>query len=288
MLGINRSSLYYKRKGEKIDNVTLMNEIHDLYSQYPFMGYRKITIMLKRIGYVVNNKRVLRLMKVIGIAAIYPKLNLSKRRQKDMVYPYLLKINIILCPNDAWCVDITYIKLAIGFLYLVALIDVVSRKVMGWSLSPFLDTENCLQAFYMAIGFAVPGIVNSDQGCQFTSQIWIETLARYQIRISMDGKGRCLDNIYIERFWRSLKYEEVFLKSYDTVLEASRAIGAYIEFYNNVRPHQSLGYRTPNEVYWQLFQPMAAKVDNSSSSPQLLPRQQQSEIYNWKENSPQL
>lgn len=143
---MNRSSLYYKAHDESTDNVTLMNEINDLYNHYPFMGYRRITVMLCNLGYIVNGKRVLRLMRIIGICAIYPKLNLSKRRQKDVVFPYLLKDKPLLYSNDAWCIDITYIKLVIGFVYLVALIDVVSRRIMGWSLSSFLETENCLQA----------------------------------------------------------------------------------------------------------------------------------------------
>jgi putative transposase len=226
-----------------------MNEIQDLYSLYPYMGYRRITKMLNLLGYIINRKRTLRLMRILGLSAVFPKMNLSKRRQKDMVFPYLLHQYPALKVNDVWGVDITYIKLQRGFVYLVALIDIVSRRIMGWSLSPFLETENCLQALVQGIATACPKIINSDQGCQFTSQAWVWQMVEYRIEISMVSKGRCLDNIHIERFWRSVKYEEVYLKSYDNVVEARGEIGNYIEFYNNIRPHQSLAYRTPHEVY---------------------------------------
>ena len=166
------------------------------------------------------------------------------------MYPYLLKEQPPKLPDDVWCVDITYIKTSVGFVYLVALIDVVSRRVMGWTVSPYLETSFCIEALKMALLHGKkPKIINSDQGCQFTSKEWVETLLSQGIQISMDGKGRCLDNIWIERFWRSLKYEEVYLNTYDSVLEARRAIGTYIEWYNNHRLHQALGYRTPAAIY---------------------------------------
>lgn len=249
LLDINRSSVYYQPQPIGGEMVSLMNEIQDLYARYPFMGYRRITVMLKNQGYEINRKRVLRLMQLLGLQALYPKKNLSKRRQRDAVFPYLLKEKPPQKPNDAWKVDITYIKLLQGFVYLVALIDVISRKIMGWCLSPFLETHGCIEAFEMGITIAIPVIINSDQGCQFTSQQWVQTMIRYGIAISMDGKGRYLDNIHIERFWRSIKYEEVYLKSYDSIIEARQSIGAYIEFYNSLRPHQALGYKTPNQVY---------------------------------------
>ncbi len=252
LLGINLSSLYYQSKGFSVDNVTLMNEIKDIYNQYPFMGYRRITALLNHSGYQVNRKRVSRLMHVLNIKAIYPKRNLSKRRQEDMVYPYLLTEHKPVKPNDVWSVDITYIKMQAGFIYLVALIDVVSRMVMGWCLSPYLETESCLAAFNMAIIIAIPAIVNSDQGCQFTSKMWIGAMQEYNILISMDGKGAWLDNVWIERFWRSIKYEEVYLKSYDSIAEATQSIAKYIEFYNHKRPHQALDYKTPYQVYLTL------------------------------------
>lgn len=161
----------------------------------------------------------------------------------------LLKLCLPLRVNDAWSVDITYIKLVQGFVYLTALIDVVSRKIMGWCLSPFLETQSCVQAFEIAILVAFPLIVNSDQGSQFTSDRWIEVMTHYGVKVSMNGQGQCLDNVYIERFWRSIKYEEVYLKAYDSLVEARQAIAAYIDFYNALRPHQGLNYKTPNQVY---------------------------------------
>ena len=249
LLGINRSSLYYHRQEISADVVTLMNEIQEIYLSYPFFGYRRITTMLRGRGYDVNRKCVSRLMGLLGLRALYPKKNLSKRRKEDDVFPYLLKLCPPGQPNDAWCVDITYIKLFQGFAYLTALIDMVSRKVMGWCLSPFLDTQSCLEAFEMAIMIGIPLIMNSDQGSQFTSSGWVEAMTRHGIKISMDGKGRWLDNITIERFWRSIKYEEVYLKAYESLVEARKAIAAYMEFYNSVRPHQALNYKTPNQVY---------------------------------------
>ncbi|AIF80984.1 Integrase catalytic subunit [endosymbiont of Acanthamoeba sp. UWC8] len=250
-MGVNLSSLYYKPKVLS-DDVTLMNEIKDLHNRYPFMGYRRITVLLSHAGYETNRKRVLRIMRILEIQAIYPKRNLSKRRQEDVVYPYLLTEYKPVKPNDAWSIDITYIKMQGGFIYLVALIDIVSRMIIGWCLSPYLETESCLEAFNMAIVLAVPTIINSDQGCQFTSKKWVEKMQEYQILISMDSKGAWLDNVWIERFWRSIKYEEVYLKSYDSIAEATQSIAQYIEFYNHKRPHQALGYKTPAQVYLTL------------------------------------
>lgn len=226
-----------------------MNAIQEIYLSWPFFGYRRMTIILRRRGYEVNRKCVYRLMSLLSLRALYPKKTLSKRKKEDAVFPYLLKLCPPLTANDAWSVDITYIKLIQGFVYLTALIDVVSRKVMGWCLSPFLETQSCLQAFEMAILVAFPLMINSDQGSQFTSASWIEAMTKYGIKISMNGQGRCLDNIYIERFWRSIKYEEVYLKAYESLVEARQAITNYIEFYNSFRPHQALNYKTPNQVY---------------------------------------
>jgi putative transposase len=246
LLGVNLSSLYVKRKPVRTCEVTLLNEIQDIYGIHPFKGYRRICHDLRDKGYRINTKRVLRLMRVLGLQAVYPKKNMSKRRQEDAVYPYLLKDFAPQKPHDCWSVDITYLKVSTGFVYLTALIDVVSRHIMGWHLSPYLDTDSCLKALEMAIetGFK-PEVMNSDQGCQFTSQEWTYNLSLLRIKISMNGKGRCLDNIYIERFWRSLKYEEVYLKTYESVGEARQEIGKYIEWYNMKRRHQGLGYITP-------------------------------------------
>ena len=249
LLGVNLSSCYVKAQPISQDIVTLMNEIRDIYEARPFQGYRRITWDLKDLGYKINHKKVYRLMKLIGLQAVYPKKNLSKRRQEDAVYPYLLADYPPLKPHDVWCVDLTYLKTANGFIYLTALIDVVSRCVMGWSISPFLDTQNCLDALEMALssGFK-PFIINSDQGCQFTSQEWVYSLSLLGIKISMDGKGRCLDNIPIERFWRTVKYEEVYLHTYETVAEARESLGKYIEWYNHERRHSGIGYQRPYEV----------------------------------------
>lgn len=267
LLAVNRSSIYYQTKGISADKVTLMNEIRSIYENKPFFGYRKIKAMLNRQGYGVNNKRVLRLMQLMQLQAIYPKKNLSKRRQEDAVYPYLLDTQKSVLPNDCWNVDITYIKTSKGFVYLTALIDAISRKIMGWNLSIQLDTESCLRALEMALSKDFKAkIVNSDQGCQFTSQAWVEALTKQDIQISMDGKGRCLDNIPIERFWRTLKYEEVYLKTYDSVPEARKAIKEYIDWYNSQRPHQALAYQTPNEVFAKsLGIKLVESVENSTS-----------------------
>ncbi len=271
LLGVNLSTLYVKHKPETDDTVTLMNEIRAIYARQPFKGYRRICNDLQDMGYKVNRKRVLRLMRLVGIQAIYPKKNLSKRRQADAVYPYLLKDHPPQEPHDCWCVDITYIRIATGYVYLTGIIDVVSRHLMGWHLSTTLDTDSCLRALAMALKTGhKPKILNSDQGCQFTSKDWVKTLADGGMLISMDGKGRCLDNIYIERFWRTLKYEEVYLKTYESVAEARCEIGQFIVWYNTQRRHQGLGYITPLQAMYSndtprkpQFSKPDGSVDNS-------------------------
>ena len=249
LLKVNRSTIYYRSC--KKEDVNLMNEIRSLYEKRCFLGYRRITEILNReLQIKVNAKRTLRLMRKMNLQAVYPKRNLSNRNKEDQVYPYLLRKRPPKSPNDCWAVDITYIRVCGGYAYLTALIDWVSRRIMGWNLSPFLDTSSCLQALNKGLKEGHPNMINSDQGSQFTSKAWIELLKKHNIDISMDGKGRCIDNIHIERFWRSLKYEEVYLKSYESMKEARESIGSYIKFYNEERPHQSLGYKTPNEVHW--------------------------------------
>lgn len=249
LLGLNRSTVYYQAANRNINTVDHMNEIQEIYARHPFKGYKRITDDLNDHGYLINHKRVYRLMKLMGLQAVYPKKNLSRRRQEDIIYPYLLKDRLPTQVHDCWSVDITYIKTANGFVYLTGLIDVVSRCIMGWHLSPYLDTESCLNALEMAINTGYkPKIINSDQGCQFTSQEWIYSLNLLKIDISMDGKGRFLDNIYIERFWRTIKYEEVYLKTYETVSEAKLGLGEYIRWYNHERRHSSLGKKRPHEV----------------------------------------
>ena len=251
LLCVNRSSLYYKRKSSPLGDIDGLNKIRDVFwYRYPFYGYRKITKELKANGDKVNRKRVQRLMASEGIRAIYPGPNTSKRNQSQVVYPYLSKEAVITSPNDAWQVDITYLRMGDGFMYLVSLIDMHSRYVVGWRLSNTLETERCLEALQVALKEARPKIINSDQGCQFTSHEWVEALNAQQIKLSRTGKGRCWDNVYIERFWRSFKREEFYLNDYKNVKELKAATKAYIEFYNHQCWHQSLDYKTPASVYY--------------------------------------
>ncbi len=250
LLELNRSGLYYEPQ-EQVDDVVLMNEIHEIWIKHPYFGYRRIKEMLVRAGYRINRKRVARLMKSMNLAAIYPKPKTSTPNKEHRVYKYLLRDYEVVKPNQVWMTDITYIPMRSGFVYLVGLIDVHSRYIVGWNISTYLETENCLSALEKALKIGVPEILNSDQGCQFTSDAWVQMVTASNIQISMDGAGRCLDNIFIERFWRSLKREDVYLKAYENVADARKNIAAYIDFYNNRRPHQSLGYKTPAEVYLQ-------------------------------------
>ena len=249
LLGINRSNVYYEAKVVCPEEINLLNEIRDIWQRYPFYGYRRVTQELRSRGYGVNHKCVQRLMKRAGIIAIYPGPNTSRRNHLEAIYPYLLRGLLISRPNQVWMVDITYLRMEQGFMYLTALIDVYSRYVVGWSLSNSLETSSCIEALRKALGKGQPEIINSDQGCQFTSEAWIGYLKESAIQISMTGKGRCLDNVYIERFWRSVKREEFYLNDYRDVVELKSAIQSYIEFYNNKRWHQSLNYKTPADVY---------------------------------------
>jgi putative transposase len=242
--------LYYKEKEPEEEDVWLINLIHEIWQSFPFYGYRKIRAVLKlEYGLLVNNKKVLRLMRLVGIKSLYPKPNLSKGKRDHQKYPYLLENVMIKEINHVWMVDITYLKIGTRFVYLVALIDVYSRYIVGWNISFELDTENCLDAFKKALKSGTPAIVNSDQGCQFTSEEWIAELTKFYVRISMDGKGRCKDNIYIERFWRTIKYEAYYLNEYESFEELYSGIKNYINFYNDKRPHQSLEYKTPKMLY---------------------------------------
>lgn len=250
LLSVNRSSLYYEPKAQRLSDINLLNEIRDIWERYPFYGYRRITKELCFRGHEVNRKRVQRVMSLGGISAIYPGPNTSRRNKLDAVHPYLLRDLVINHINQAWMVDITYLKLGDGFMYLVGLIDVHSRYVVGWSLSNTLETTSCIDALKKGLVFGTPEIINSDQGCQFTSNDWVDFLKSQKIAISMTGKGRCLDNVYIERFWRSFKQEEFYINDYGSVKVLKKAIKSYIEFYNHKRWHQSLGYKTPADVYF--------------------------------------
>ena len=249
LLDVARSSVYYKPVIEENDDAEMMNIIRDIYVQRPYYGYRRIIVELRKRGHVINHKRVQALMSLAGIKAIYPKKNTSLRNQQHKVYPYLLKGLKIERPNHVWQVDITYVRIKNGFLYVFCLIDVFSRKIMGFSVSTFLDTEPCLEAFKDALQRAKPEIVNSDQGCQFTSELWTNYITSVEVKISMDGKGRWADNIYVERLWRALKYELVYLNDFETVEQFRKAFAEYVEFYNNERCHQALNYHTPQQVY---------------------------------------
>ena len=249
LLSLNRSSLYVKPR-IKADTTELCNKIAEIYSSYPFYGYRRITAMLNRQGVTINHKRVLRLMREMNLKAIYPSVNTSKKAIGAKVYPYMLSNVVIDKPGKVWQVDITYLRTHNGFMYLAAIIDVYSRMVVGWRLSSDLQLESCLLALDDAIAkYGKPAIINSDQGSQFTSGSWIKKLRSYKIQISMTGKGRCNDNANIERLWRSFKYEGSYLYKWNSVSELKQNIPQWLNWYNCQRPHQALGYQTPLEKY---------------------------------------
>lgn len=250
LLGLNRSSYYYEPQPEDEYNRLLMNLIDEEYTKHPFYGSPKLWACLRRMGHVINIKRVKRLMGVMGISAIYPMVNTSKPAIGHKIFPYLLSGVEIVRPNQVWSVDITYIRMAYGFLYLVAIIDWYSRYVLAWNLSNTMDVEFCLEALRKALMIGIPDIFNSDQGSQFTSDDFTGILLARGIQISMDGRGRALDNIFVERLWRSVKYENIYLNNYEAPREAYVGLKGYFDFYNDERPHQSLDYQTPSEVYF--------------------------------------
>lgn len=259
LLGLNRSTYYYEPQPEDEYNLTLMNLIDEQYTRTPFYGSRRLTAWLNRQGYFVNRKRVQRLMAKMGIIAIYPTRNLSKPAAGHKLFPYLLSGVEIVRPNQVWSADITYIRMAHGFLYLVAIIDWYSRYVLAWELSNTLDVDFCLEVLRRALLIGNPDIFNSDQGSQFTSDDFTSMLLARDIQISMDGRGRALDNIFVERLWRSVKYECVYLNNYESAPETRTGLDGYFGFYNDERPHQSLDYQTPAEVYFpkkEVFAPI--------------------------------
>lgn len=249
-LGLARSSFYYQVASETEENLLLMRLIDEEYMRCPFYGYRRMTALLNRKGHNINEKRILRLMRLMGLEALYPKPNLSMSQELKKRYPYLLKGVKIEKRDQVWSADITYIPLRSGFLYLVAIIDWYSRYCLSWELSNTMDEAFCLGALKMALKNGKPTIFNTDQGAQFTGNMFTGILEREEIQISWDGKGRALDNVFIERVWRSLKYENVYPNRYESALEATLGISKYFDFYNNERPHQSLKYNTPFEVYF--------------------------------------
>jgi len=250
LLELSRSTFYYQPVGEDAYNLALMRLIDEQFTKRPFYGVPRMTASLRRMGYEVNPKRVRRLMRVMGLEAIYPKPRLSANGPGHKVYPYLLKDVTVDRPDQAWATDITYVRLTHGFVYLMAILDWYSRYVISWELSTTLDAGFCLEALRRALGISKPEIFNTDQGPQFTSLDFTGLLEDAGIKVSMDGRGRVYDNIFVERLWRSVKYEEIYLHDYQTVPAARAQLSDYFEFYNTERPHEALGYRTPHEVYF--------------------------------------
>lgn len=254
-----RSSAYYKPIGMAAKDLELMRLIDELYTEFPFFGSRQMRRMLRTMGHQVGRRRVRRLMRLMGLEALCPKPNLSKPAPGHKIYPYLMKGLTIKEPNQAWCADITYIRLDGGFVYLVAIMDWYSRKILAWELSNSMDASFCVKALRQAVAlYGSPAVMNTDQGSQFTGDDWITVLKDHHVRISMDGKGRAIDNVFVERFWRTLKYEEVYRREYNGVSDARKHLGAYIEIYNNRRPHSSLNDRTPTRVHAEQRVPTAA------------------------------
>jgi putative transposase len=249
LLSISRSGLYYQAAGISTEDLTLMKLIDRQYLSTPFYGARRMAVWLRKERYSVNRKRIRRLMRVMGLSAIYRRPRTSKPAAGHKIHPYLLRGLEVTRPNQVWAADITYIPMARGFLYLVVIMDWYSRYVLSWRLSNTLDADFCLEALREALQKGRPEIFNTDQGAQFTSEEFTGLLESHGVQISMDGKGSYSDNLFIERLWRTVKYEEVYLKAYQDGREARAGIGEYFRFYNTQRPHQALGYRTPAEVY---------------------------------------
>ena len=259
LLDLPRSSFYHLPKPVTDEELELMRLIDRCHLKHPYYGSRRIRDWLEDEGHRVNRKRVQRLMRTMSLAALYPKRNLSLANQAHKVYPYLLRNLVIDRPNQVWATDVTYIPMARGFVYLVAIMDWYSRRVLSWRVSNTLDTSFCTDALNEAIeNYGAPGIFNTDQGSQFTSEEFTGVLKQYDIRISMDGKGRWVDNVFVERLWRSVKYEEVYLRAYDGIGDARDSLGRYFAFYNAQRRHQSLDRQTPDSVYYQYAARMAA------------------------------
>jgi putative transposase len=284
LLGIARSGVYRPAPANDDEDLALMRRIDALFTAWPFLGSRRMTVMLRGEGLTVNRKRVQRLMRLMGIAALGPKPRTTKPAPGHKIFPYLLRDLVIDRPNQVWAADITYVPIGRGFLYLVAIIDWASRAVLAWRLSNTMDVAFCVDALDEALArFGRPEIFNTDQGSQFTSAAFTGRLADADIRISMDGRGRWMDNVFIERLWRSLKYEDVYLKGYADGREARAGIAGWIGFYNGRRPHQALAGRTPMAVWREGVSgalagnavDMTLRLDDAAASPTCPPRQQQ-------------
>jgi len=255
LLRVGRSGLYYEPVADSAEELGLMRRIDELHLKYPFYGSRTLARELRKQGRDVNRKRVQRLMRKMDLVAMAPKPNTSKPAPEHPVFPYLLRGLDIRRVNQVWAADITYIPLGHGFVYLVAIMDLYSRRVLSWRLSTTLHSDFCVRAVQQALSeFGTPDIFNTDQGSQFTAEAFTSELLQRGVKVSMDGKGRYTDNIFVERLWRTLKYEEVYLHAYDSVDEARAAIKRYIRFYNDERSHKALGYQTPRAFYEQLCQ----------------------------------
>ena len=250
LVGLNRATFYRRPSGETPMNLQLMREIDETYTRIPFYGYRKMTVCLNKRGHNVNHKRVARLMGIMGLQAIYPLPRTSIANREHKKYPYLLRGLDVTRPNQVWSTDITYVPMPTGFMYLVAVMDWFSRFVLAWQLSNTLDGLFCLDALRLALQQGQPDIFNTDQGVQFTAKAFTDELETANIRISMDGRGRAFDNIFIERLWRSVKYEDIYIKDYLTVPALEIGLSDYFDLYNYERPHQSLDYRTPAEIHF--------------------------------------
>jgi putative transposase len=249
LLGLCRSGLYYQPGAETAENLRLMALLDREYTAHPFLGSRRLTKWLIEQGEPVNRKRVQRLMRLMGLEAIYPKPKLSAAGRGQRIYPYLLRDVKIERPDQVWSTDITYVPLAGGFMYLAAIIDWFSRYVVAWRLSNTLDGSFCLEMLEEALSLGKPEVFNTDQGVQFTAGAWTGRLESAGVAVSMDGKGRCLDNVFVERLWRTVKYEDIYLWRYETVPELQQGLGRYFPYYNEERFHQALEYRTPVAVY---------------------------------------
>ncbi len=249
LLGISRSGLYYDPFPECEDNLNLMRLIDEKYTKTPVFGSRRITALLQREGMEINRKRIQRLMRVMGLEGVQIKKTKRCQKTEHKIYPYLLKGVDVVCSDQVWSTDITYIPMRNGFMYLTAIMDWHSRYVLEWKISNTLDGWFCREALKNALSKGKPDIFNTDQGSQYTSSKFTKILEKREIKVSMDGRGRAFDNIFIERLWRSVKYEDIYLKNYETGKELYQGIGEYFDFYNRERPHQSLDYRTPIEVY---------------------------------------
>ena len=261
LLGISRSGVYYVPQGPNAEDLSVMRLLDEQYTRTPFYGVERMTAWLRRKGLQIGHNRVRRLLRLMGLEAIYAKPRLSlPGGPEHRIYPYLLGGLTITRPNQVWSADLTYIRLRQGFVYLVAILDWFSRYVLSWALSTTLDAWFCVEALRQALRQGKPEIFNTDQGSQFTSESFTRVLKDAAVAISMDGKGRVFDNIFVERFWRTVKYEEVYLNDYGVVDEARQGLGGYIGFYNHERLHQSLGYLTPAEVHFGLELPSSVPL----------------------------